>query len=236
MASSASCHPDCKRAMKAQKYYDESQSAALVAVDLISAARLKLNLDTELTHYSAQFLVENACPKKEDGERSVLTVKDALAFAFKEGIPKKGLWTPLGCMVPPPPSSASHIPRVSLKGKVVEANDLLGVINLLLHQPVGAKLHVWTQEIDSLVDKNFHAPPGYQSRYVGLRDVVIVAMGMVEEEIVAAVKICYKKKTSLIKVSFSQTHTFPQFIGDTIHVIGPTTLLVDFCAPCLSIN
>ncbi|XP_010447759.1 PREDICTED: uncharacterized protein LOC104730304 [Camelina sativa] len=236
-ASSASCHPDCDRAMKAQEDYDASQSAALVAAELISGARLIHKLDTELTPYSAQFLVDNACPKKEDGQRSVLTVKDALAFALKEGIPKEGLWPRLGCLVPPSPSSASYIPRVSLKRKVAEANDLLGLINLLLHrQPVGGKLHVWSPEIDSLVDKNFRAPPGYESRYVGLRDVIIVAVRMIEGEIAATVKIWYKKKTALINVSFSKMHVFPQCIGDTIHVIGPTTLLVDFCVPFLSIK
>ncbi|XP_010438210.2 PREDICTED: uncharacterized protein LOC104721842 [Camelina sativa] len=237
-ASSNPCHPDCERAMKAQEDYDASQSAALVAAELISCARLKVKLDTELTRYSAQFLVDNACPKKEDGQRSVLTVKDALAFALKEGIPKEGLWPPLGCLVPPPPSSASHIPRVSLKGKVAEANDLVGLVNLLLlhGQPVGGKLHMWSPEIDSYVNENFQAPPGYESRYVGLRDVIIVAVGMVEEEIVATVKIWYKKKTALIKVSYSEMLTFPQCIGDTIQVIGPTKLLVDFCVPFLSIK
>ncbi|XP_010447760.1 PREDICTED: uncharacterized protein LOC104730305 [Camelina sativa] len=221
--------------MKAQKDYDASQSAALVAAELISCARLKVKLDTELTRYSAQFLVDNACPKKEDGQRSVLTVKDALAFALKEGIPKEGLWPRLGCLVPPPPSSASLIPRVSLKGIVAEGNDLLGLVNLLLQgQPVGGKMHVWSPEIDSYVNET--APPGYESRYVGLRDVIIVAVEMVEEEILATVKIWYKKKTALIKVSFSQMLTFPQCIGDTIHVIGPTKLLVDFCVPFLSIK
>ncbi|EOA27803.1 hypothetical protein CARUB_v10023956mg [Capsella rubella] len=235
MALATSCHPDCKRATDAQEDYDASHSAAMVAANLISSARLILNLDTEYTQYSAQFLVDNARSKREDGQRCDLTVKDALAFALKKGIPKEVLWAHLGCIFKPPPS-ACHIPRVHMKGKVVEAKDLDGAFKLLEHQPVGAKLHVFTPDIDLLGDGIFHGPSGYESSYVGLRDVVIVSVKNIEDETVATVKICYKKKTAYIKVSLTQMFMSVPHNGDSSQDIGPTGLLVDFCVPRLSIN
>ncbi|CAL9227366.1 unnamed protein product, partial [Arabidopsis halleri] len=235
MALSDSCHPDCERLLNEQEDYDASQSAAIVAASLISYVRVILNLDTEYTMYSAQFLVDNACPKKEDGQRCVLTVKDALTFALKEGIPKEVLWAHLGCMFKPPPS-ACRIPRVSMKGKVVEAKDLKGAIKLLEHQPVGAKLHVFSPEIDCLGDGIFHGPTSNETRYVGLRDVMIVAVEHIEEDTVATVRICYKKKTSDIKVSLSTMFLATLHDGDDSKAIAPTHLLVDFLVPHLSIN
>ncbi|XP_010438269.1 PREDICTED: uncharacterized protein LOC104721889 [Camelina sativa] len=285
MALATSCHPECKRALNAQEDYDASQSAALVAANLISAARVILKLDTEYTSYSAQFLVDNACPKKEDGQSCELTVKDALAFALKEGLPKEVVWAHLGCMFKPPPS-ACRIPRVSMKEEVVEAKDLDGAFKLLVHQPVGAKLHVFSPQIDCVgeevplfacqiprvpmkgevieatnwdealelamqqpvgarlhvfspeFDRRFgekgiyDGPSGKGTRYVGLRDVIVVEAARIKGKDVATVQICYKKKTSFVKVAVkSRSLRFNG--GDKSQ---RTSLLVDFCMPRFSIN
>lgn len=161
---------------------DASQSAAFVAVSLISSARVILKLDTEYTEYSAQYLVDNAgkeevqgeiiqqrCQvtfenilqymvenvwtKKEDGQgemdqqRCELTVKDCLEFAFKKGLPRRGHWAHLGCTFKAPPF-ACQIPRVPMKGEVIEATNLGEALKLLMQQPVGARLHVFSPEFD----------------------------------------------------------------------------------------
>ncbi|XP_019097293.1 PREDICTED: uncharacterized protein LOC104772124 [Camelina sativa] len=140
--ATTSCHPECERALNAQEDYDASQSAALVAADLISTTRDILKLDTEYTIYSAQFLVDNACPKKEDGQSCELTVKDALTFALKQGLSKQVVWAPLGCVSKVVTPFACQIPLVPMKGEVLEATYWEEALELLMQQPVGARLHV----------------------------------------------------------------------------------------------
>lgn len=73
-------------------------SAAMVAVNLLSTARLILKLDNVYSEYSAQYLVDSACTKKvtDQGEMDncccKLAVKDGLKFAMKEGIAKEKDW------------------------------------------------------------------------------------------------------------------------------------------------
>lgn len=163
---------------------DASQNAALVAVNLISSARLILKLDAEFTEYSAQFLMDNAgkeddpgevdqqrnqvttenClrylaenvwTKKENGQggmdqqRPVLTVKDCLELAFKKGLPRREHWAHLGCTFKAPPF-ACQIPRVPVKGEVVEVKTFDEAFKLLVHQPIGAKLHLFSPQIDNV--------------------------------------------------------------------------------------
>uniref|UniRef100_A0A1J3CSY9 Uncharacterized protein n=1 Tax=Noccaea caerulescens TaxID=107243 RepID=A0A1J3CSY9_NOCCA len=235
-----SCHPDCRRALDALEDYDESQSAAIVAANLISSARCVLELDSEFTELSAQFLVDNASPEQESGQgRRKLTVKDCLEIAFKEGIPKLEHWAHLGCIFKPP-GIASFIPRVPVKGEVVEAKKLEEGLTLLnqFQQPIGAKLHVFSPQLDRLGDKEIYdgpaGPGGAETRYVGLRDVIICYAKRFKGTTVAKVKICYKKKTSFIKVSLERMFLQVPKNGDESQVIEPTLLLVDFCIPRLS--
>ncbi|CAA7020843.1 unnamed protein product [Microthlaspi erraticum] len=255
------CHPNCLRALNAQEDYDASQRAAMLAVDLISSARVVFKVDREYTEYSAQYLVDNAGPKKESGqgeweqgrgitmndlveylrdiaipnqegeldqERPVLTVKDCLECAFRDGLPRKGHWGHVGCVSKVPPF-ASLIPRVPMKGKVLEAETWEGGVALLEKQPVGAKLHVFSPEID-LVDEGegvYDGPAGPGSTYVGLRDVMITGYG----KKVAELRICYKKKSKFIKVSLERVLTSLPKDGEEPQVIEPTGLLVDFIVP-----
>ncbi|CAH8274891.1 unnamed protein product [Arabidopsis lyrata] len=260
------CRPDCVKASNEQEDYDESQNAALVAVNLISSARLVLKLDTEFTEYSAQFLIDNAGKEDEPGEmdqqrtqvttenclrylaenvwtkkeemdqqRCVLTVKDCLELAFKKGLPRREHWAHLGCTFKAPPF-ACQIPRVPVKGEVVEAKTFDEAFKLLVHQPIGAKLHLFSPQIDTVGEGIYDGPATAKNgtHYVGLRDVLIGSVEKFEGDTVAIVKISYKKKLSFVKVSLTRMFlTTPR--NDTPG-IGPTGLLVDFCVPRLSIN
>lgn len=62
------CHPDCEKANNEREDYDASQHAAMVAVNLISSARVILKLDAVYTEYSAQYLVDNAGKEDDQGE------------------------------------------------------------------------------------------------------------------------------------------------------------------------
>ncbi|ESQ54751.1 hypothetical protein EUTSA_v10026005mg [Eutrema salsugineum] len=261
---SRDCHPNFVRAMNAQEEHDASERAAMVAVNLISSARLLLELDSEFTEYPAQFLVDNAGPKKEgdvdqqrgpvtiqdcidylaeislpkkEGEteqqRPELTVKDCLECAFKEGIPRSEHWGHLGCVFKVPPF-ASLMPRVPMKGEVIEVKKLEEACELMKHQPVGAKLHVFSPQIDRVGDGVYDGPPAASTSYVGLRDVMICGVKKFGKDTVADVKICYKKKTSFINVSLSRMFLGIPKNGDDSQVIEPTGLLVDFIVPRLS--
>ncbi|CAA7022871.1 unnamed protein product [Microthlaspi erraticum] len=261
------CHPDCKRAMTSKEEHNASERAAMVAVNLISSARVILGLDSEFTEYSAQYLVDNAGPKKELGQRELeqqrrgvtmqdcveylrdianpnsqgetdqqprreLTVKDCLECAFREGIPRQEHWGHLGCVFKVPPF-ASLIPRVPMKGEVIEAKELEEAFELLGKQPVGAKLHVFSPQIDS-VGEGVYDGPGEGTSYVGLRDVIICSVEKFKGDSIANVKICYKKKTSFMKVSLTRMFAKLSSDGDESQGIMPTGLLVDFIIPRLS--
>ncbi|XP_010441643.1 PREDICTED: uncharacterized protein LOC104724791 [Camelina sativa] len=257
------CHPDCERASKEREDYDASEHAAVVAVNLISSARVILKLDSAYTEYSAQYLVDNAGKedvqgesftienvlrymeehvqtKMEDRQREIdqesrqLTVKDCLECAFKNGLPRREHWGHLGCTFKAPPFGC-HFPRVPMKGEVIEAENLDEAVKLLMEQPVGARLHVFSPEIESVGEGIYEGTSGDGTRYVGLRDVMIVAVKMIEGDLVVTVKLCYKKKTSFVKVCGRRM--LLQLNGnDDSQVKEPTCLLVDFCAPRLSIN
>jgi len=128
-------------------YADESASAAIVAVELISSARLALKLDSVRTEYSAQYLVDKAGSRNLRRRRK-LTVKDCLNFALKKGgIPRAEDWPPLGSESKTPSSYEPAL--VSMKGEVIEPKDMDEVPELLVHQSaVGAKLHVFTPHIE----------------------------------------------------------------------------------------
>ncbi|CAH2077555.1 unnamed protein product [Thlaspi arvense] len=261
------CHPDCIRAMNAQEEHDASERAAIVAANLISSARVILKLDSEFTEYSAQFLVDNAGPKKEEmdqqpvtvkdcvdylrdisrpkeetgqGEtvqpRPELTVKDCIECALKLGMPRMEHWGHLGCVFKVPPF-AFLMPRIPpMKGEVVEAKKLEEAFELLRQQPVGAKLHVFSPQIDRVGEGVYDGPAGggRGTHYVGLRDVIIVSVEKADGDAVAVVKICYKKKTSFMKVSLCRMFVALPSAGQESKVTEPTGLLVDFIIPRLS--
>ncbi|CAH8271461.1 unnamed protein product [Arabidopsis lyrata] len=260
------CHPDCVKASKEQEDYDASQHAAMVAVNLISSARVIFNLDAVRTEYSAQYLVDNAGKEDDEGEidqqssqltfenilqymvenvwnkredvqgerEQHLTVKDCLECAFKNGLPRREHWSHVGCTFKAPPFTC-HIPRVPMKGEVIETKTVDEAMKLLMKQPVGARLHLFSPEIDRVREGIYDGPSSNGSSYVGLRDAMIVAVDKSEEKFVVKVQICYKKKTSIVKVCMRRM--FVQLDGDEeSQVKEPTGLLVDFCIPRLSVN
>ncbi|CAH8352893.1 unnamed protein product [Eruca vesicaria subsp. sativa] len=262
-------HPDCQRAMEAQEEHDAAERAAMIAVCLISSARVIAKLDSEYTAYSAQFLVDNAgrkdepspdpqpssftiqdClaylvdiatpkpesePREVDERRNTLTLKDCLEYALKEGLPKHEDWTHVGCVHKPPPF-AHLIPRVPMKGKLIEAKTSKKATKLLNQQPVGARLHVFSPEFDLVRDEGFYeGPSGPESRYVGLRDVMITGNGTMKEGPFLEVKIVYKKKETFLKVSTTRVLTsLPNDSGEESQLTEPTGLLVDFIIPRFS--
>ncbi|CAH8255453.1 unnamed protein product [Arabidopsis lyrata] len=210
--------------------HDESASAAIVAVNLISSARLALKLDSVHNEYSAPYLVDKA----GGSNNRKLTVKDCLTFALKKGgIPKAEDWIPLGSESKPPPSYKPAL--VSMKGKVIEPKDMEEVRELLVHQPVGAKLHVFTPHIELQQDAIYCGPSGEPGSYVGLRDGIIVGTEKFQGKPMATVKVWYKK-FRFLKVALSRMFVhYNQGIAIEPDV-GPTLLLLDFCVPRLSIN
>ncbi|XP_010447810.1 PREDICTED: uncharacterized protein LOC104730347 [Camelina sativa] len=263
------CHPDCVQASNAQDDYDASQSAALIAVSLISSARVISKLDAELTEYSAQYLVdyvgkeevegemdqphcqytvenllqyvvENVWTKKEDRQeeevqqRPDVTVKECLQFAFKKGLPRREHWAHLGCVSKVPPF-ACQIPRVPMNGEVMEATNWDEALELAMQQPVGARLHVFSPEFDRRLGEKgiYDGPSGKGTRYVGLRDVIVVEAARINGKDVATVQICYKKKTYFVKVAVKSR---PLRFNSGDKVTKRTSLLVDYCMPRFSIN
>ncbi|CAF2157227.1 unnamed protein product [Brassica rapa] len=244
------CHPDCQRSMASKEEHDSAERAATVAANLISATRHVLNLDRKMTEYSAQFLVDNALRKKKPGKteaeleemekqqqrRAKITVKDCLECAFKEGIPKRESWAHLGC-VSPVPAFAYFMPRVPMKGKVIEVKNLEDAIKLTKRHLIAAKLLVFSPEIDHVGNGVYVGPSGAvgESRYVGLRDVILCGEEKFEGDDVMNVQICYKKRTSIIKVSLTRMVATLALAdeGDESQTIEPLGLLVDFVVPCI---
>ncbi|CAH8255309.1 unnamed protein product [Arabidopsis lyrata] len=208
--------------------HDESASAAIVAAELISSARLALKLDSVHTEYSAQYLVDKAGSSRRRRRRGKLTVKDCLFFALKKGgIPKAEDWPPLGSESKPPSSYKPAL--VSMKGEVIEPKDMDQVRDLLVHQPAaGAKLHVFSPHIELQQDAIYCGSSGEYTRYVGLRDAIIVGTEKIQGKSMAIVKVWYKNKFTFLKVALSRMFFWAG--------VGPSELLVDFCVPRLSID
>lgn len=80
----------------------------------------------------------------------------------------------------------------------------------------------------------YDAPSVGGTSYVGLRDVILVAVDKINGEAVGTVKIRYKKKTRYINVSLRRMFTTLAHKGDESQTIAPTGLLVDFIIPRLS--
>ena len=55
----------------------------------------------------------------------------------------------MGCPFKAPPF-ACQIPRVPMKGEVIETKSLDEAFKLLIKQPVGARLHVFSPELDNV--------------------------------------------------------------------------------------
>ncbi|CAG7898473.1 unnamed protein product [Brassica rapa] len=189
-----------------------------------------------------EHLVDVASPKteadleemaKQQQRRSKITVKDCLECAFKEGIPRREHWAHLGCVSKVPPY-ASLMPRVPVKGEVIEVKKLEDALKLLKHGPVGAKLHVFSPDIDRVgKDGVYQGLAGAETRYVGLRDVIIGGVNKINGVEVATVKICYKKRTSLMKVALNRIIMLLQHHANESQSVEPTHLLVDFIVPRL---
>ncbi|CAH8364281.1 unnamed protein product [Eruca vesicaria subsp. sativa] len=187
-----------------------------------------------------EYLVKMASPKteaeleemeKQQQRRNKITVKDCLECAFKEGIPKRESWAHLGCVSPVPPFAA-FMPRVPMRGEVIEVKDLEEVVKLSKEQPIGAKLVVFSPEIERVGNGVYVGPSGGGgSRYVGLRDVILCGAEKFDGDDVMNVQINYKKVTKIIKVSLTRMVTTLADGDESDQTIEPTGLLVDFVVP-----
>ncbi|XP_018449101.1 protein HEAT-INDUCED TAS1 TARGET 4 [Raphanus sativus] len=192
-----------------------------------------------------EYLVKMASPKteaeleemeKDQQRRAKITVKDCLECAFKEGVPRSEHWAHLGC-VSPVPAFASFIPRVPMKGKVIETQNLGYAMELMKHHPIAAKLLVFSPEIERVGNGVYVGPSsagGGGSRYVGLRDVILCRAEKFGGDDVMNVQICYKRRTFFIKVSLTRMVTTLADDGDESQSIEPMGLLVDFVVPLIS--
>ncbi|EOA37047.1 hypothetical protein CARUB_v10010150mg [Capsella rubella] len=210
--------------------HDESASAAIVAAELISSARLAQKLDSVHTEYSAQYLVDNT------GSPGIkLTVKDCLEFALNKGIPKAEDWPQLRSESKPP--SSSYKPAlVSMKGQVIEPKNFEEARDFLVNQLVGAKLHVFSPHIELQQDAIYCGSSGEATSYVGLRDGIILGVEKIQGKSMAIVKVWYKKKFTVLKVALSRMFLCQYPAAAGLEDIGLTFLLVDFCVPRLSID
>ncbi|KAF2586127.1 hypothetical protein F2Q70_00034199, partial [Brassica cretica] len=205
--------------MDAQEEHDAAERAAMIAVCLISSARMVANLDSEYTSYSAQFLVDSAGRKNEPAQDplpSTFTIQDWIQYLVEIATPK--------------PESEQRDSR-----ELIEAKTWEEASKLLKQQPVGAKLHVFSPEFDLVRDEGFYeGPSGPESRYVGLRDVMITGNGRIKGGPFLEVKIVYKKKETFLKVSCTRVLTsLPNDSGEECEV-EPMGLLVDFIIPRFS--
>uniref|UniRef100_A0A1J3EAI3 Uncharacterized protein n=2 Tax=Noccaea caerulescens TaxID=107243 RepID=A0A1J3EAI3_NOCCA len=203
--------------------HDESVSAAVVAVELISSARLSRNLDSVRTEYSARYLLDNNAASPN------LTVRACLEFAIKNGLPKAEDWPLLGSSDKQPPPSYKP-PLVTMKGEVVEPDDMDEARELLKHQSVGAKVHIFSPHVELQQGAIYCGSSGEPATYMGLRDGIITGVEKFKGKSIAVVKVWYKKKFIFLKVAMSR------MFYDGYLDIGPTILLVNFCAPRLSIK
>ncbi|CAA7023119.1 unnamed protein product [Microthlaspi erraticum] len=183
---------------------DAFESAAVLAAELISYARLSLKLDSE---------------------RTDLTVRDCLEFAIKNGIPKAEDWPLLGSTVKKPPPSYKPA-LVSMKGKVVEHEELGEARESLKYQAVEAKLHVFSPQIELQQDAIYFGASGEAAKYVGLREGIIVAVEKIYGKSIATVKVWYKKQFITVKVPLSSG-----FASEDIEL---HYYLLTFGVPCLS--
>ncbi|XP_010436343.1 PREDICTED: uncharacterized protein LOC104720070 [Camelina sativa] len=220
-----------------------TEYSAQYLVDNVGKEEVEGEMDQESCQYTMEnilrYLVENVWTKKDDRQEELdrrhdLTVKECLEFAFKKGLPRGEHWAHLGCVSKFPPF-ACQIPRVPMKEEVIEATNWDEAFELLKQQPMGARLHVFSPEFYRVREGFYEGPSGNGTRYVGLRDVIVVEVERIEGEIVVTVQIFYKKKTSFVKVVM-RSMLLPLNGVDESQVTEPTTLLVDFCIPRLSIN
>ncbi|VVB10857.1 unnamed protein product [Arabis nemorensis] len=124
-----------------------------------------------------------------------------------------------------------------MKGEVIEPENLDEAMQFFVQQPIGARLHVFSPELDDHVDEEgfYLGPSSEGTRYVGLRDVMVVTVKRTDgEQPFATVKIHYNKKDTFVKVALNAM--FLQASPDESEVISPGPLLVDYFLPRLSIN
>ncbi|CAD5314921.1 unnamed protein product [Arabidopsis thaliana] len=178
------------------------------ALDLISSARFALKLDSVYTEYSAKYVVDNAGGSHKD-------------------------WPRLGSVITPPSSYKPDL--VSMKGQVIEPKTIEEACDMVVDQPVGAKLHVFKPHIELQQDGIYCGTSGEPASYVGLRDAIIIGVEKIQGKSIGTVKVWYKKKFIFLKVAMSRW--FQLYSPDGTHTgIKRTDYLVDFCVPCLSMD
>ncbi|KAF2541095.1 hypothetical protein F2Q68_00029229 [Brassica cretica] len=215
--------------------YDEEHEIvwAVIAAKLLSI--VKHRPESILTDYSAQYMLDFAPrPKKAQIKHQrtcckPLSVLDGLKYGLKNNLPREQDWKYAGCRDICKPTGVSLFRMV---GDLRPTKRLSAALSALRMIPVAAQLHVFEPDIDIVGNEIYRGPKYFESKYVGLRDVMIYATDIVDEELVAVVNFPYKRLKELrvlLDVMLVQTPREDETNDPFEELENPTCLLTKFC-------
>ncbi|KAJ0251698.1 hypothetical protein HA466_0126230 [Hirschfeldia incana] len=216
--------------------YDEDHDIAwaVIAAKVLSAA--KHRPERIFIDYSAQYILDFARrpgKAKRKHQRTCckrLTVVEGLEYGLKNNLPREQDWKYAGCRDIRKPTS---IPLFRMGGDLRLTKEPSPALSNLRMVPVAAQLHVFEPDIDRIVgDEIYRGPTYFESKYVGLRDVMIYATEVVDKELVAVVNFPYKrlkKLRVLLDVMLVQTPREDETNDPFEELENPTYLLTKFC-------
>ncbi|WZZ24496.1 protein HEAT-INDUCED TAS1 TARGET 1 isoform X1 [Brassica napus] len=215
--------------------YDEEHEIvwAVIAAKLLSI--VKHRPESILTDYSAQYMLDFAPrPKKAQIKHQrtcckPLSVLDGLKYGLKNNLPREQDWKYAGCRDICKPTGLSLFRMV---GDLRPTKRLSAALSALRMIPVAAQLHVFEPDIDIVGNEIYRGPKYFESKYVGLRDVMIYATDIVDEELVAVVNFPYKRLKELrvlLDVMLVQTPREDETNDPFEELENPTCLLTKFC-------
>lgn len=117
-------------------------------------------------------------------------------------------------------------------GDLRPTKRLSAALSALRMIPVAAQLHVFEPDIDIVGNEIYRGPKYFESKYVGLRDVMIYGTDIVDEELVAVVNFPYKRLKELrvlLDVMLVQTPREDETNDPFEELENPTCLLTKFC-------
>ncbi|ESQ46343.1 hypothetical protein EUTSA_v10000684mg, partial [Eutrema salsugineum] len=172
---------------------------AIIAAKLISIARFcaDKSIQKTFTDYSAQYLLDFVKPQQEQvkAETSscckISSVAQGILYAVENDIPRQKDWSFRGCRNVVEQYDG---PRFSVKGQV-QSLTLTSALICIQYHPVAAKLHLFKAYEELAQDEIYRGPTDENLNYIGEEDVMIYETRIVEDELVAVVKLpCGKKE------------------------------------------
>ncbi|RID77877.1 hypothetical protein BRARA_A00749 [Brassica rapa] len=215
--------------------YDEEHEIvwAVIAAKLLSI--VKHRPESILTDYSAQYMLDFA-PRPREAQIKhrrtcckPLSVLDGLKYGLKNNLPREQDWKYAGCRDICKPTGVSLFRMV---GDLRPTKRLSAALSALRMIPVAAQLHVFEPDIDIVGNEIYRGPKYFESKYVGLRDVMIYGTDIVDEELVAVVNFPYKRLKELrvlLDVMLVQTPREDETNDPFEELENPTCLLTKFC-------